>query len=266
LQHYPETWVDTEFTPYRAYGFRLYRNNSQLRMHVDKSQTHVVSFILHIDSSEDSEPWPIVIEDFHGSKSVKLWVVRFKWTQKKLESHSPFFFLYVDTHEVVLTSGDMLLYESSKCFHGRPHRFKGSWYSSVFVHYYPKYGWKETKHDLEKHYAVPPVWNIPPTHHFEVPLEMVGTGMKEPSCPNDWCQTQHTIKWSGPGEDGYLTDPTGDKYPFDPKPLVCEDSHKDCSSWASWDSDECSRNPGYMLTHCKKSCGDCTANAGNDEL
>jgi hypothetical protein len=35
---------------------------------VDKSQTHVVNFILHIDSSEDSEPWPILIEDFNGSK------------------------------------------------------------------------------------------------------------------------------------------------------------------------------------------------------
>ena len=110
LQVYSESWANMELVPYRAYGFRLYRNNSQLQMHVDKSQTHVVSFILHIDSSEDAEPWPIVIEDFHGN-----------------------------THEVILTSGDLLFYESSKCFHGRPHRFKGSWYSSVFVHYYPKY-------------------------------------------------------------------------------------------------------------------------------
>lgn len=68
LQHYSETWANIELTPYLAYGFRLYRNNSQLQMHVDKSQTHVVSFILHIDSSEDAEPWPILIEDFNGSK------------------------------------------------------------------------------------------------------------------------------------------------------------------------------------------------------
>jgi hypothetical protein len=51
-----------------AYGFRLYRNGSTLDMHVDKPQSHVISFILHIDSSEDAEPWPILIEDFHGSK------------------------------------------------------------------------------------------------------------------------------------------------------------------------------------------------------
>jgi hypothetical protein len=78
LQHYPETWVGMELVPYRAYGFRLYRNNSQLHMHVDKSQTHIVSFILHIDSSDDAEPWPILIEDFQGSKCsqrVKYWLL-----------------------------------------------------------------------------------------------------------------------------------------------------------------------------------------------
>jgi hypothetical protein len=62
LQHFPETWAGMELTPHYAYGFRLYRNETKLHMHVDKSQTHVVSFILHIDSSEDSDPWPILIE------------------------------------------------------------------------------------------------------------------------------------------------------------------------------------------------------------
>lgn len=66
LRNYAETWSGVELTPYRAYGFRLYQNHSQLTMHVDKMQTHIISFILHIDSSEDAEPWPIFIEDFHG--------------------------------------------------------------------------------------------------------------------------------------------------------------------------------------------------------
>jgi hypothetical protein len=43
LQTYPESWVGMELEPYRAYGFRLYRNQSQLHMHVDKSNTHIVS-------------------------------------------------------------------------------------------------------------------------------------------------------------------------------------------------------------------------------
>jgi len=59
---------------------------------------HIISFILHIDSSEDAEPWPIFIEDFQGR-----------------------------THEVILTPGDILFYESSKCFHGRPRPLSGSW-------------------------------------------------------------------------------------------------------------------------------------------
>jgi prolyl 4-hydroxylase len=109
LRNYAEEWAKIELVPYRAYGFRLYRNHSQLTMHLDKMQTHIVSFILHIDSSEDAEPWPIFIEDLHGR-----------------------------THEVILTPGDILFYESSKLFHGRPRRLNGSWYSSIFVHYYPR--------------------------------------------------------------------------------------------------------------------------------
>lgn len=67
LQHYPEAWVGFPLTPVTAYGFRLYRNTSRLHVHVDKTQTHVISFILHIDSSDDADPWPILIEDLQGS-------------------------------------------------------------------------------------------------------------------------------------------------------------------------------------------------------
>lgn len=240
LQHFPETWVDMELVAHQAYGFRLYRNNSQLHMHIDRSQTHVVSFILHIDSSEDAEPWPIVIEDFHGN-----------------------------THEIILTSGDIVFYESSKVFHGRPHRFNGSWYSSVFVHYYPKFGWKEKDHMLDRHYAVPPTWNEQPQHHFEVPLQMVGTGMTEPTCPNNWCQSDYSIKREGyPVENGKLITPTGEFFDFDPKRVECRDLDENCELWASWDSNECERNPGYMLRNCKKACKACTIilSNGEDEL
>jgi len=190
LKHYAETWVNgVELTPYRAYGFRLYQNDSQLRMHVDKVQTHIVSFILHIDSSEDAEDWPIIIEDFKGR-----------------------------THEVSLTPGDILFYESSKMWHGRPMRFRGSWYCSVFVHYYPSNGWYETNHALETHYAVPPSWiDDPPKEKRHPRLQMVGTSMTEPECPNEWCGTKDTVKWSGPGEEGFWVGPDGEKYPFHPK-------------------------------------------------
>ena len=66
LLPYVETWAKIELLPSIAYGFRFYRDGSSLGMHIDRSYTHVISFILHIDSSEDSEPWPITIEDFNG--------------------------------------------------------------------------------------------------------------------------------------------------------------------------------------------------------
>lgn len=211
-------------------------------MHIDKSQTHVISFILHIDSSEDAEPWPILIEDFHGY-----------------------------THEIVLTSGDILFYESSKCFHGRPKRFNGSWYSSVFVHYYPKYGWEEQDHALERHYTVPPNWAMDYHNLYEIPLKMTGTGLSEPTCPHEWCNTEQTIRWSGPGKEGYWIAPNGDEVPFDPKPLLCQDLNDKCETWANWESDECKNNAEYMTPNCPKSCGLCTAgfinsDAGHSEL
>jgi hypothetical protein len=61
LRHYAETWAQIPLTPFGAYGFRLYRNESQLYMHVDKMQTHIISFILHIDSSEDAGTYYYVV-------------------------------------------------------------------------------------------------------------------------------------------------------------------------------------------------------------
>jgi hypothetical protein len=176
----------TAFT-HALYVFGLFRESLTT---FDKSI--FLSFYLYI------EPWPIFIEDYHGR-----------------------------THEVILTPGDMLFYESSKCFHGRPKKFNGSWYSSVFVHYYPLHGWKEVDHKLEAHYAIPEHWseqvdeNQVARRIKEYPkLKMVGTSMIEPDCPNEWCRTKDTVKWSGPGEAGVWIAPTLEKYPFEPQEVV----------------------------------------------
>lgn len=191
LQSYAEEWAGIPLTAHQAYGFRLYRNESRLYMHVDRTSTHVLSFILHIDSSDDAEPWPLFIEDFHGR-----------------------------THEVILTPGDILFYESSKCLHGRPRPFNGSWYTSVFVHYYPKLGWIERPHELEAHYAVPPIWADDPPPLAERrhdKLLMIETSMKEPDClPDYWCRTRDSIKWGGPAEEGVLMTPAFERIPFHP--------------------------------------------------
>ena len=168
-----EAWAGLELVPHQAYGFRLYGNNSRLFMHVDKSQTHVISGILHIDRSEDAEPWPILIEDYQGN-----------------------------LNEVLLEPGDLLFYESSKCWHGRPKRFKGSWYTSVFLHFYPKGDWRDRDSKSEGHYAVPPHWSEEPTSSEQDRLQMSGTSMLEPDCEHVWCGLKDSVKWSGPGVEG----------------------------------------------------------------
>jgi hypothetical protein len=99
-----EWWSGLEIEASIAYGIRAYRNDSNLLMHADKSSTHVISGIYHVGRSEDAEPWPIVIEDFQGN-----------------------------TNQVYLEPGDVLFYESSKCFHGRPQTFVGGYYASIFM-------------------------------------------------------------------------------------------------------------------------------------
>ena len=49
--------------------FSRYQNASNLLMHVDKVEDHVVSSIFHVDHAydDDAEPWPIVIEAFDGT-------------------------------------------------------------------------------------------------------------------------------------------------------------------------------------------------------
>ena len=62
-----EAWAGIKLVPAMAYGFRLYQNTSRLWMHIDRTQTHVISCIYHIASSDNAEPWPIVIEDYAGN-------------------------------------------------------------------------------------------------------------------------------------------------------------------------------------------------------
>jgi hypothetical protein len=192
MQPYAEAWSDMDLIPSAAYGFRLYRNSSQLMMHVDLVQTHIISFIYHIDRSEDAESWPLYIEDFHGR-----------------------------THEVYLTSGDVLFYESAKCLHGRPKPLRGSWYSSVFVHYRPATGWSEIDHQELARKALPPTWKDDPDPDDPVQYEVTalrGSCLMEPNCPNYWCRSKPgtTVKWSGPGKDHVWIDPDFKEHPFHP--------------------------------------------------
>ncbi|KAL9182265.1 LOW QUALITY PROTEIN: hypothetical protein ACHAXT_012917 [Thalassiosira profunda] len=164
-----EAWSGVALKPNNAYGLRVYRNQSNLQMHVDESSTHVISsFYTH---DPEGDPWPLVIEDLHGN-----------------------------THEVLLETGDMLLYESSKCFHGRPKRYNGRWYSSLFTHYYPVEYWDEEKVNLDAHYWVPPDWHRVPEEEVKglETLVVSETSFKEPECEHEWCALKGARTWERP--------------------------------------------------------------------
>jgi len=168
-----EAWAGVELVPNNAYGLRVYRNGTNLLMHLDKMQTHVISSILHVDHGENDEPWPIVIEDFHGN-----------------------------TNEVYLESGDMFFYESSKCVHGRPTKMKGEYYSSLFSHYYPT-DWNTQEIGLDIHYRIPStdVWYKPVAREEGDDTDemvLVSLCMKEPGCEDAWCGLKDAVKWYGP--------------------------------------------------------------------
>lgn len=161
LQPQHEEWAGVALEPSIAYGLRVYQNGSSLTMHTDRIETHVVSSILHVDRDYGgNEPWPIVIEGLDGV-----------------------------TAEVDLQPGQMLLYESAKCTHGRPRTFKGNWYTSLFIHYRPlEYALLPAG---ERSTRVPDTWRqtLPPLPALP-PLTVYGTGFKEHSCKSGWCNLQ----------------------------------------------------------------------------
>ena len=103
---------------------RVYRNGSNLVSHADRSETHVVSAILHVAHDLD-EPWPLEIEDHDGR-----------------------------VHALSLEPGQLVYYESAKQYHSRLTPMRGRHYGSLFLHWYPKHHWNWTMWDV--HTAVPP--------------------------------------------------------------------------------------------------------------
>jgi prolyl 4-hydroxylase len=102
-------WINykSELIHTSTYGIREYQNGSILANHYDRINTHAISAIIHLD--DDSEqPWPLHIED-HNYK----------------------------THEITMKYGDIVLYESTTCYHGRPTPFIGKYYRNMYIHFKP---------------------------------------------------------------------------------------------------------------------------------
>jgi len=115
-----EQWSGQELQLSSMYGIRLYHNNSWLKDHVDVLSTHAVSAIMQVDQDVD-EPWLLQIVAHDGVKV-----------------------------DVALDPGDILLYESASCIHGREKPMRGRYYANAFIHYRPKDGWDYNEKMLQK--------------------------------------------------------------------------------------------------------------------
>jgi hypothetical protein len=91
--------------PVAVYGIRSYKNGSHLTTHVDRIETHHVSSIIIVDKKVTND-WPLDIMDHAGN-----------W------------------HKVYANVGDMILYESAVCEHGRKEAFQGEFFRNLFIHY-----------------------------------------------------------------------------------------------------------------------------------
>jgi prolyl 4-hydroxylase len=91
-----------------TYGIRKYLRGSHLGNHYDKKNTHVISAIIHLDDASD-KPWNLYIEDHHFRP-----------------------------HNVTMEYGDIVLYESTTCLHGRPEPFEGDSHCNMYIHFKPE--------------------------------------------------------------------------------------------------------------------------------
>jgi len=100
--------------PSAVYGIRSYTKGATLKAHVDRVETHHISSIIVVDkdlrcgcqNKEFGDDWALDIQDHEG-----------EW------------------HKLYAEPGDMILYESAICEHGRFQPFQGNYYRNFFVHY-----------------------------------------------------------------------------------------------------------------------------------
>lgn len=103
-------WIGykAELSHVATYGIRDYLRGSILENHYDKINIHVISAIIHLDDTSD-KPWELYIED---------------------HSFRP--------HQITMKYGDVVLYESTTCLHGRPTPFEGESHRNMYIHFKPE--------------------------------------------------------------------------------------------------------------------------------
>ena len=114
LQPMHEDFCGQQLEPSFIYGIRSYKQGATLVKHVDRVETHHISSIIIVDKDlscgcgykEFGDDWPLDIQDHSG-----------EW------------------HKVYAEPGEMILYESAICEHGRIEPFQGKSFDNFYVHY-----------------------------------------------------------------------------------------------------------------------------------
>lgn len=114
LQDIHEEWVGRKLEKTFIYGIRSYGKGANLIMHRDRVETHHISSIIMVDkdlrcgcqNKEFGNDWGLDIVDHNGQE-----------------------------HKIFMEPGDVLLYESAVCLHGRKDNFEGNFYRNFYVHY-----------------------------------------------------------------------------------------------------------------------------------
>lgn len=109
-----EKFSGANLEPSFVYGIRSYTKGATLKSHVDRVETHHISSIIIVDKDlrcgcqnrEFGDDWPLDIQGHDG-----------EW------------------YKVYAQPGDMILYESAVCEHGRKEPFQGKYFRNFFVHY-----------------------------------------------------------------------------------------------------------------------------------
>jgi prolyl 4-hydroxylase len=107
-------WSGQNLEPSFVYGIRSYLRNATLTPHVDRIATHHISSIIIVDKDlacgcthkPESDDWPLDIQGHDG-----------------------------DWYKIYAQPGDIILYESAKCKHGRVEPFGGTYFRNFYVHY-----------------------------------------------------------------------------------------------------------------------------------
>ena len=109
-----QEWVNEPLVKSFIYGIRSYKKGATLTSHVDRIATHHISSIIIVDKNlacgcankPNADDWPLDIQGHDG-----------EW------------------YKVYAQPGDMILYESAVCEHGRNEVFGGTHFRNFYVHY-----------------------------------------------------------------------------------------------------------------------------------